>query len=230
MTPVSHSCQLPLDRWRRSRCPRLGLVRRRAPLDLVIRRPGPRRRAASATAPSPDPRVGLRAGLHGRRRGDLEPARALEDAAAGAVRRESPTPTWPSPATTPSRATTTATRSGTSRIRASPTLQDGVRLPGVAERRLGLPEPALRLRRGSRRPARLRDPGRRGHGQHRAAARHPHLRHQRHQQSAGTSATCRPAAARTPTRCWSIRRTGERLRLHLGLVRRCGRPASCRAA
>ena len=35
----------------------------------------------------------------------------------------SPTPTWRSPATTPSRATTTASRSGTSRIRASPTLK-----------------------------------------------------------------------------------------------------------
>ena len=83
----------------------------------------------------------------------------------------------------------------------APDAGDGVRLPGVAERRLGLQEPAVRVRRGKRRPARLRRAGRAGHREHRAPARHPHLRHQRHRESEATSRTCRPAAARTRTRC-----------------------------
>ena len=55
-------------------------------------------------------------------------------------------------------------------------------LPGLAERRVGLQEPALHLRRGAHRPPRLRRPGRAGSGEQGAPARPPHLRHQRHPQ------------------------------------------------
>ena len=64
-----------------------------------------------------------------------------------------PTPTSRSPATTSSRATTTASRSGTSRTRRAPALKVGVLLPGVAERRVGLQEPAVRVGRSEHRRA-----------------------------------------------------------------------------
>ena len=108
--------------------------------------------------------------------------------------------------------------------------EDGVRLPGLAERRLGLPEPALRLRRGPVRPARLR---------HARACRTRSAR----SGSAGsasstsatsairrTSATCRPAAARTPTRCWSTRRTPPTSTSTSRARPACARRASCPAA
>ena len=66
--------------------------------------------------PSPDPRVGLAAGRTRRRRSRLEHAGGFEHAAVGKVRRRPPTPISPSPASTPSRATTTASRCGTSPI------------------------------------------------------------------------------------------------------------------
>ena len=43
---------------------------------------------------------------------------------------------------------------------AAPTLKVGLPLPRLAERRVGLQEPAVRFGRGHRRPARLRRPGR----------------------------------------------------------------------
>ena len=70
----------------------------------------------STTPPSPDPRVGLKAGLLRCRPGGVEHAGRLEYPDA---RRSSPgsrTRTSPSPASTRSRGTTTATRCGTSRI------------------------------------------------------------------------------------------------------------------
>ena len=99
----------------------------------------------STNAPNPDPRVGLKAGVTNAGRSRLEPARALPDAGRRRSSRGSPTPTWPSSATTSFRAATTATRSGTSPTPSQPVLKTGVLLPGVAERRVGLQEPALRL-------------------------------------------------------------------------------------
>ena len=172
----------------------------------------------SASAPSPDPRVGLRAGTDRRGGGGVEPARGLGDPAAEAVRRGH------------------QLRPGLHRqVRHSGELQrlpgvghresapaqpdDVVRLSRVAERRLGLPEPALRLRRGPRRAPRLRDPGRAGHGQQGPPARAAHLRHQRHppsqecRQRADLPRVAHPLGAGRP------QGFGERLRLHLGLVR-----------
>ena len=65
---------------------------------------------------------------------------------------------------------------------AKPTLATGVSLPRVAERRLGLQEPALRVRRGPDGPPRLRHAGRARAGQQGAAARHPDLRRHGHGQ------------------------------------------------
>ena len=56
----------------------------------------------------------------------------------------------------------------------------GISVPRLAERRLGLQEPALRLGRSADRASRLRHAGRARAGQQGAAARHPHLRRRRH--------------------------------------------------
>ena len=92
-----------------------------------------------------------------------------------------PVPTSRSPANTPSRGTTTAFRSGTSPTRKAHA-REGVSLPRVAERRLGLQEPALRVRRGPDGPPRLRHAGRARAGQQGSAAWHPDLRRHRHGQ------------------------------------------------
>ena len=100
---------------------------------------------------------------------------------------------------------------------AKPTLHDVVRLPRLAERRLGLQEPALRLGRGDERPRRLRHAGRPGHGEQRARARHSRLRHQRPEPSevSGHRADL-PRLAHAHARHRPERRD-ERLRLRLGL-------------
>ena len=95
--------------------------------------------------------------------------------------------------------------------------RDRVRLPGVAERRLGLQEPAVRLGRGIVGPARLRHAGRAGHGEQRPAPRPPHLRHHRHRPP-----EVRRQRADLPrlAHAHGGRRSegqGERLRLHLRL-------------
>ena len=171
-------------------------------------------RASSAEAPKPDPRVGLKAGR-------MDAAEATWN-----LRVVSKTP--------PSQQFVGQTNSDLAFIGnyviqgsyngyqvwdisnpAPADPEDGLRLPRLAERRVGLQEPALRLGREPGRPARLRDPGRGGHGQHRAAPRHPHLRHHRHHQARGTSATCRPAAARTPTPCWWIPKDKENVYVYI---------------
>ena len=57
-----------------------------------------------------------------------------------------------------------------------------VPLPGVAERRVGLQEPAVHVVRVDQQPHRLRLRRRARSGQQGSRARHPHLRHQRHQE------------------------------------------------
>ena len=186
--------------------------------------------SSSATAPEPrSPRRPPRRD-DGRRRGRLEHAGGLPDAAVGAVRS----------------AITNSDLAFTRQLRHPGQLQ---RLPGLGHRR---PEPSRPSRRPTSAPprratsrstrtcssSRARDlaagstAARRGggHGQHRAAARHPDLRHQRHRQSRRTSATCRPAAARTPTRCWWIPRTRRTSTSTSRARARCARPASWRAA
>ena len=64
-------------RWSPSRLRHSTSIGRRAPLAGA---------GMSTTAPNPDPRVGLKAGLHERRRGGVEPAVALADAAVEGVR------------------------------------------------------------------------------------------------------------------------------------------------
>ena len=121
----------------------------------------PRARATCPpTPPSPDPRVGLKAGLFDAGEATWNLKRAVEDAAVGEVRRRSPTPT--------SRFTGKYAIQGNYNgyqvwdisNPAQADARDGVRLPGVAERRVGLQEPAVRLGRGLSAPARLRHRGR----------------------------------------------------------------------
>ena len=112
----------------------------------------------STTAPSPDPRVGLRAGLMNAEEATWNLRVVSKTPPVGPVRRDH------------------QLRPGLHRqlrhpgqLQRVPGLghrrpaeagaQDGLRLPGLAERRLGLPEPALRLGRGPLRPARLRHQG-----------------------------------------------------------------------
>ena len=103
-------------------------------------------------------------------------------------------------------------------------------LPGVAERRLGLQEPAVRVGRRADRPRRLRHSGRARAGQQGSPARHPDLRHHGHRQPEVRRPTCRPAAARTPTP-WSPIRTTRRTSTSMCPARpACGRPTSCPAA
>ncbi len=173
----------------------------------------------SAAAPSPDPRVGLQAGLTDAGEAAWNLRVALADAAVAAVRRASPTPTWRFTGKYAIQGSYNGYQVWDISDPRAPDAGDRLRLPRLAERRLGLPEPAVRLGRGPLGPARLRHRGREGHGQHGAAPRAPDLRHQRHRATRRTSATCRPAAARTPTRVLvDPQGHGQRLRLHLGLV------------
>ena len=189
---------------------RLSLATQAARRDGVQRRPS----LQSARARSRGVR---RSHVHRRRRAPIRasasrpacstPARrrgtcrcCLQDAAVARSSPASPTPTSPSPATTPSRAATTATRSGTSPTPAQPTLKTAYFCPAsqsdvsVYKNLLFVSGEGLtgRLDCGAA--------GREGHGEQGSPARHPHLRHQRHRATRRTSATCRPAAARTRTR------------------------------
>ncbi len=67
--------------------------------------------------------------------------------------------------------------------RASPTLKVALRLSGVAERRVGLQEPAVRVREATTGRLDCGTEGVQGHGEPGAYARYPHLRHQRHRAS-----------------------------------------------
>ena len=186
--------------------------------------------ATSAQAPSPDPRVGLKAGLRDAGEAVWNLQVVSENPAARAVRRDHQLRPGASPATTPSRATTTATRSGTSRTRRKPTLTTGVRLPRLAERRLGLQEPALRLRRGPR--GRL-DCGAQGVQDTVSKDRLRGLRifdisdiapPEERRQRADLPRLAHPHGA------GRSEGPGERLRLHLRVARGALRRASCRAA
>ena len=160
----------------------------------------------SAGAPNPDPRVGLKAGLYRCRRGRVEPEAWSRRRSRRRSSSASRTPTSRSRATTRSRAATTATRSGTSRTRPAPTLKTAYFCP-ASQSDVSVYKNLLFVSgEGLDRPPRLRRAGREGHGQQGAPARHPHLRHHRHRAIRRTSATCRPAAARTRTPCSSIRR------------------------
>ena len=103
-------------------------------------------------------------------------------------------------------------------------------LPGVAERRVGVPEPAVRVGRGADGPPRLRRAGAARDGQQGPDSRRPHLRHQRHQQSEVRHQ--RPDLPRLahPHGGGRSERQGERLHLHLGHVGHPSRGANSPAA
>ena len=113
---------------------------------------------------------------------------------------------------------------------AKPGAEDGVRLPGVAERRVGLQEPAVRLGRGL--TGRL-DCGTEGVKDTVSKERLRGLRifdisDIAHPKNVGNVQTCR--GSHTHTRAGRSQGHGQRLRLHLGLVAACARRTSCRAA
>ena len=131
----------------------------------------------SATAPTPDPRVGLKAGPLGRRR------------------RRRGTCAWSRRRRRPGRSlgATHSDLAFTRQVRDPGQLQRlrdlrhlepveagagaDVSLPRVAERRLGLQEPAVHVVGGDQQPRRLRLRRRARAGQQDARARHPHVRH-----------------------------------------------------
>ena len=188
----------------------------------------PPRKWPHTAPPTPDPRVGLKAGLHGRRRGRVEPAR-------WSPRRRRP------------RSSSGSTNSDLAFI-GNYAIQgnyNGFQIWDISE-----PGQAdARRRRTSARPRRATcrstrtcsscraraltgrldcgGAGRQGHREPRAAARHPDLRHHRHQepeehrQRADLPRLAHPHGAR------GSEGHGERLRLHLRLG---GRPLAQRAA
>ena len=83
---------------------------------------------------------------------------------------------------------------------------------------------------GTHRTPRLRRRGREGHGEQGSPARPAHLRHHATSRIRRTSATCRRAAARTRTRCWSTRRTRTTSTSTSRARRAFARRASCRDA
>ena len=184
----------------------------------------------SATAPSPDPRVGLKPG----RWDAAQAAWNLKLVSTTPPRREVPRRHELGPRVhrqlRRSRATTTASRCSDISNPPKPEPVTTYRLPGVAERRLRLQEPALRVGRGPDGPRRLRHPGRARTGEQGSPARHPHLRHHRHREPEVRRRTCRRAAARTRTRSSPIRRTRRTSTSTSPARRRASRRASCRAA
>ena len=173
----------------------------------------------SATAPSPDPRVGLKAGLHERAGGGVESPRRVADAAVGEVRRHHEL-----------RSRLHGQLRDPGELHgyqiwdisnpAHVDAQDGVLLPGVAERRVGLQESALRFRRGAHGPPRLRRRRREGHGEQGAHARHSHLRHHRHRESEERRQRADVPRLAHAHRARRPEGSGQRLHLHLRLVAR----------
>ena len=87
---------------------------------------------------------------------------------------------------------------------AQPDATDGGRVPRGPGRPLRLRRPSLYIGTGPGRADRLWNARRRGLDQRRALQRRPHLRHQRHPESADRSRPCRRAAALTRIRSSTI--------------------------
>ena len=101
-------------------------------------------------------------------------------------------------------------------------------LSGFAERRVGLQEPAVRVGRGNRPAASTAATRGEGHGEQGAHPRYPDLRHHGHRRIRKyTWSTCRRAVDRTRTRCWSIPRTRTTSTSTFPARRRRARAASC---
>ena len=193
----------PCDRRRAARVTPLRLSSA-----VVQRRAGSRdmsastdRRAEPRSARRPQGRpVGRRRGRRGTCGSSRTRRRPRSSSAA-------PTPTSRSPALRDPGQLQRLSRSGTSRTRPRPTLKTAY----SARRRRATCRSTRTCSscRPRRRPARLDcgDAGRDGHGEQGPPPRHPHLRHHRHRAPEEHRATCRRAAARTRTRCSSIRRT-----------------------
>ena len=114
---------------------------------------------------------------------------------------------------------------------AQPVAEDGVLLPRLAERRLGLQESALRLGRGARAAASTAArEGVEGHGEQGAPARPPHLRHQRHRESEERRQRADLPRLAHAHACSSIRRTRTTSTSTSRAPPACARRASCRAA
>ena len=184
---------------------------------------------ATSAAPKPatDPRVGLKAGMMDAAEAAWNLRVVSKTPPSAEVRRHAPTPTSRSPATTPSRATTTATRSGTSPIRPSRRSTTAYFCP-ASQSDVSVYKNLLFVS-GEGTTGRLDcgAPGRQGHREQGPAPRHPHLRHHRHhepeerRQRADLPRLAHPHGAGGPEG------QGERLRLRLRLG---GRPLAQRAA
>ncbi len=168
-------------------------------------------------APSPDPRVGLKAGLQ-------DAGEAIWN-----VRKVSHTP---SPQGFAGITNSDLAFHGTNVIQGNyngfqiwdisnptaPRLRESHALPGVAERRLRLQESPLRLGRGADGATRLRERRAARSREQRPHPRAPHLRHHRHRPSEVSRQRADvPRLAHAHGRRRSERQ-GERLRLHLGHV------------
>ena len=201
---------------RPTRCP----VARRRPRCPLRRAPTrPRRRACRPTAPSPDPRVGLRAGL-------CDAGEAVWN-----LKVLSKTPPsekfvgdhqlrpQPSPASTPSRAATTATRSGTSRTRASRALETAYVCP-ASQSDVSVYKNLLFVSgEGSRRGSTAATEGVQGHGELGAAPRPPDLRHHRHRPPEERRQRADLPRLAHPHGAGGSQGHRQRLRLHLRLCR-----------
>ena len=80
-----------------------------------------------------------------------------------------------------------------------PVLVQTLSVPRVAERRIGLQEPAVHVVRSDQQPVGLRFRRRAGSNQQGSRARHPRVRHRGHQASETRRRACRRAADRTRT-------------------------------
>ncbi len=130
---------------------------------------------------------------------------------------------------TRSSATSTASRSTTSRTRSSPALSDRGRLPGRPGRPLGLREPALHVGRGERAPGPTADADARG-GRDHALPRRPHLRHQQPRRAcAGGGGADLPRLAHAHARDEPERRPTTSTSTSQGTAASARRPR-CRAA
>ena len=133
-------------------------------------------------------------------------------------------------ATTRSRGTTTASRSGTSPTRPQPALKIGYLCP-ASQSDVSVYKNLLFVSgEGTSGPARLRHAGRARHGEHRPAARHPHLRHQRHRQPEVHRQRADLPRLAHPHRGRSTRRTRRTSTSTSPARPACARRTSCRAA
>ena len=207
----------PLARARRRRLARRGRLRPARPAPPAARPPrGHATSRAAAAQPRPARRARRRA--HRRRGGGLEPARSLSSTPPPRefLGRHQLRPGLPRQLRHPGQLQRLP---GLGHLQPGAPVAGGrLRLPRLAERRLGLPEPALRLRRGAHRPPRLRHGG--GARQAVSEERLRGIRifdisDIRNPQNVGNVQTCR--GSHTHTVLVDPDDRGERLRLRLRL-------------